>query len=129
LEYHATINQYNGYAGDEIKHSNDSCEPQTNNGKPSKATSLGNCKRLADQRTARRLLLARSVVETSIDEINTKLQASSAYGSAVESIARTQQDLYDASQRGATFSDYLKVVRDTGEPIITNLTALAKAVK
>jgi hypothetical protein len=47
----------------------------------------------------------------------------------VETILKTHEQLYDASQRSASFADYLKIVQTTGEPVITNLIDLAKAVK
>jgi hypothetical protein len=80
-------------------------------------------------RAARRLLHTKSTVAAYLASVNQKLRASVDYGAAVETILKTHEQLYDASQRSASFADYLKIVQTTGEPVITNLIDLAKAVK
>lgn len=78
---------------------------------------------------ARDLLRKRSAVVSALDNINDRRQGSAAYGSAIAQILATHEQLYEASQRSATLSDYLNVIQTTGAPVLTNLDKLMKAVK
>lgn len=106
-EYNLAIAKYNGYARIEMQ------SLSSKNG----------------AQTARQLLRTRSTVEAYLASVNQKLRASADYGQAVETILTTHQQLYEASQSSASFADYLKVIQTTGEPVVTDLLDLAKAVK
>jgi hypothetical protein len=77
----------------------------------------------------RRLLNTKGTVEAYLASVNEKLRASSDYGSAVEGVLKTHEQLYDSSQRNATFADYVKIIQTTGAPVVTDLLDLEKAVK
>ena len=106
-EYRFTINQYNGYVRHQLNRGRTAWRPYD----------------------ADRLLRAKIAVEASVAAIDRKLRASADYGAAVETIFTTHEQLYAASQRRASFRDYLKIVQTTGEPVIVNLLDLAKAVR
>jgi hypothetical protein len=112
-EYRQTINQYNAYAFNTYTH------PESHYGRhvPSR------------QQVAADLLRVKSVVQASLSATNQRLRACADYGAAVETILATHRQLYAASQRGATFADYMRIVQTTGAPVVTNLIDLAKAVK
>lgn len=76
-----------------------------------------------------RLAVARAATMDALALINQRRGASVSYGSAIEQILKTHQELYEASQKRATFADYLNIFRTTGVPVVTNLQNLAKAVK
>jgi len=78
---------------------------------------------------AQRLLSTKAAVLSALTFINNQRQASAAYGSAIDQILKTHEQLYEASQRRATLSDYLNVIQTTGAPVLTDLDTLAKAVK
>ncbi len=82
-----------------------------------------------NQAKYRHILNTKSTVEAYLAAVNEKLRASSDYGSAVNTVLKTHEQLYDASQKGATFADYIKIIQTTGAPVITDLLDLGKAVK
>ena len=85
--------------------------------------------RNAEMAIDRRLAKTRSAVETALASINDKSRGGADYGTAMAMILRTHEQLYNASRSNASFADYVKILQTTGEPIITNLVDLGKAVK
>jgi hypothetical protein len=78
---------------------------------------------------ARTLLQKRAAVVSALAFINNQRKACVAYGAAIEQILKTHEQLYAASQRSATLSDYISIVQTTGAPVLTNLETLAKGIK
>lgn len=111
-EYRRTINDYNVYAALAYQ------TPLRRNGRT-----------VSRQEVEAHLLRVKSAVQSALASTNVRLRACADYGAAMEAILATHQQLYAASQRGASLADYLKIVQTTGEPVVTNLVDLAKAVK
>ncbi|MGC2633753.1 MAG: hypothetical protein WA215_06005 [Candidatus Cybelea sp.] len=111
-EYRDTINQYNIYAQSLYYY------PPKQNGRT-----------LSRRQVAANLLRVRTAVQAALVATNQRLRACADYGAAMQTILATHQQLYEQSQKGATFADFLNVIQTTGAPVVTNLTDLAKAVK
>lgn len=77
----------------------------------------------------RRLALTRAGVGAALDSINQHLRASRDYGNAMAGILKTHQELYRKSQSKASFRDLLNVIKTTGQPVLSDLQDLMKAVK
>lgn len=125
-EYNATKAKYNEYARLELNDVGKFCRAVA--GEHAK-NARGNIEAACRQTSAERLLQKESVVVASLSAVNQNLRAAADYGSAVQTVLATHDQLYAASQRNASFSDYLNVVQNTAEPAVTALVDLAKAVK
>jgi len=77
----------------------------------------------------RRLAITKGAVLAALASINQHLRSSQDYGNAISGILKTHQALYKEAEARASFANYLNIIKTTGQPVLSDLQDLMKAVK